>query len=558
MKAIFKRKGKQEEASFLSPESIAEFWGVNPKDIKFNGVKSMEEAGAKLLMMGLISESHYLSKLEEMFGVPSTLLSEKELKEAPVLDLSVGKMRSRRFFPFKDTGDELWVAVADPKDLYIAEVLRKKTGKRIRYFVASEARIEDAINRVYGRDDGGAHQGVPEVSEDDIETLLDLASEAPVVKLVNSIISRAVEEHASDIHIEPLEDEVRVRFRVDGVLNEVDRLQRGLLPAIVSRIKIMARLDIAERRLPQDGRIKTKVAGRDIDIRVATLPTIYGEQVVMRILDQSGVDWSIEKLGLEDDVREQFVQAISSSHGIVLVTGPTGSGKTTTLYSALKILNRGEVKIITVEDPVEYVIPGVIQIQVNPQIGLTFASGLRSIVRQDPDIIMVGEIRDPETADIAIHAALTGHLVLSTLHTNDAASAVTRLIDMGVESFLVASSVIAIMAQRLVRVVCPYCKREVELPEPLKRRFGIEGPVFRGSGCEACKNTGFLGRTGIYELLIVDDEIRKLITQSADSETIKKAAMAKGMRTLLEDGILKVKKGITTIEEVLRVAYTVS
>ena len=551
---IFGRKGEEKVEESLSVEEICSFWEVSPKDVKFNGVSSLEEAGAKLLMLGVIPEGLYLKKMEELSGLPSTQLAEKEVREAPVLEIPVSKMRARRFFPFKELEDELWVAVADPRDLYVAEFLRRHTGKRVRLFVSTEARIEEAIKRVYGQEEQ-PDAGAVDVDEENIEALLDLASEAPVIKLVNNIISRAVEEHASDIHIEPMEDEVRVRYRVDGVLSTVDTIPKRLLPAVVSRVKIMARLDITERRLPQDGRIKTKVGGRDVDIRVATLPTIYGEQVVMRILDQSSVDWSIDKLGLEEDVKRKFLRIISSSHGMILVTGPTGSGKTTTLYSVLKILNREQVKIITIEDPVEYVIPGVMQIQVNPQIGLTFASGLRSIVRQDPDIVMVGEIRDAETADIAIHAALTGHLVLSTLHTNDAASAATRLIDMGMESFLVASSVIGVMAQRLVRVICPYCKREVDVPEEVREQFGLDGPVYRGEGCEHCKGTGFVGRTGIYELLVVDDEIRSLITKKVDSETIKRAAVAKGMRTLLEDGLLKVRKGITTLEEVLRVSY---
>ena len=551
---IFGRKGEEKVKESLSVEEICSFWEVSPKDVKFNGVSSLEEAGAKLLMLGVIPEGLYLKKMEELSGLPSTQLAEKEVREAPVLEIPVSKMRARRFFPFRELEDELWVAVADPRDLYVAEFLRRHTGKRVRLFVSTEARIEEAIKRVYGQEEQ-PDAGTADIDEENIEALLDLASEAPVIKLVNNIISRAVEEHASDIHIEPMEDEVRVRYRVDGVLSTVDTIPKRLLPAVVSRVKIMARLDITERRLPQDGRIKTKVGGRDVDIRVATLPTIYGEQVVMRILDQSSVDWSIDKLGLEEDVKRKFLRIISSSHGMILVTGPTGSGKTTTLYSVLKILNREQVKIITIEDPVEYVIPGVMQIQVNPQIGLTFASGLRSIVRQDPDIVMVGEIRDAETADIAIHAALTGHLVLSTLHTNDAASAATRLIDMGMESFLVASSVIGVMAQRLVRVICPYCKREVDVPEEVREQFGLDGPVYRGEGCEHCKGTGFVGRTGIYELLVVDDEIRSLITKKVDSETIKRAAVAKGMRTLLEDGLLKVRKGITTLEEVLRVSY---
>ena len=558
LKTFKKKKGSSKNRKeALSLERIAEFWEVPIKEIKLHNIFSLEEAGMKLLMMGLISDNDYLSKMEELFGLPSTQLSDKDLQKAPILDIPVSKMRKKHFVPFKETEKEIWVAVSNPKDLYLLEYIRNKTEKKIRLFIATEAKIENAINKIYGKDEEETEYADYHINikEDDLETLIDLASEAPVIKLVNNIISKAVEEHASDIHIEPLEEEILIRFRIDGILNEIDRINKKLLPAVVSRIKIMAKLDITERRLPQDGRIKTKVGGRDIDIRVATLPTIHGEQVVMRILDQNGIEWSIDKLGLSEELKEKFLKVINISHGMVLVTGPTGSGKTTTLYTALRILNKKEVKIITIEDPVEYMIPGTVQIQVNPQIGLTFASGLRSIVRQDPDIIMIGEIRDPETADIAIHAALTGHLVLSTLHTNDAASAPSRLVDMEMESFLVASSLVAVMAQRLVRVICPFCKEEAFVPNKIREDIGIEGPIYKGRGCENCRNTGFIGRTGIYELLIIDDDIRKLITQNADSETVKKIAKEKGMKTLLEDGIDKVKKGITTLEEVLRVAY---
>ena len=554
LKPLKKKDPAKATAPGVSHEEIVKFWEVSLPEGKLNGVNSLKEAGDRLLSLGIISELTYLEKLSKLLGVPYITFSEKDLKEAPTLDIPVARMRSRKFFPFKETAEELLVAMANPEDLYVVEYLRKITGKRIKIFLCSDTKIEEAINRVYGRE-----RNTPDISvnEEDLDALVDLASEAPIIKLVNSIISRAVEEHASDVHIEPSEEDVRIRYRIDGILREVDILPKSLLPAVVSRIKIMARLDIAERRLPQDGRIKTKAAGKDIDIRVATLPSIYGEQVVMRILDQSGMDWNIDNLGFEEDTKEKFLEAIRSSHGIVLVTGPTGAGKTTTLYSALRVLNSKEVKIITIEDPVEYVIPGIVQVQVKPQIGLTFASGLRSIVRQDPDIIMVGEIRDAETADIAIHAALTGHLVLSTLHTNDAASAITRLVDMGIERFLVASSVIAILAQRLVRTICPHCKEEIPVPPSVTERFGLEGHIYRGKGCDFCKGTGYYGRTGIYELLVVDEDVRKLTIQGADSESIKSKAIEKGMRPLLEDGLTKVKKGITTLEEVLRVARTI-
>ena len=532
----------------LSAEEIARFWEVEPREAAVaEGSPSLEEAGRKLLTAGAISEESFLSRVGELFGVEYTLLENGEVEAKELF--SPEFMRARKFIPFKEIDGEVWVAMANPGDLYLLERIRRKTGKRVRVFVSTEERIDSAISRAFGKPEEELDS-----SSEDIESLIDLASEAPVIRLVNMLISRAVESGASDIHIEPFEDGARVRYRIDGILHEVESLPKRMVPAVVSRVKIMARLDIANRRTPQDGRIKTRVGGRELDIRVATLPTIYGEQVVMRLLDQEREDWSVDKIGLSEEDKKTFLELISASHGMILVTGPTGSGKTTTLYSALKVLNKPGVKIITIEDPVEYVVDGVVQIQVNPQAGLTFASGLRSIVRQDPDIIMVGEIRDRETADIAIHAALTGHLVLSTLHTNDAAGAPVRLVDMGVEGFLVASAIIGVVAQRLVRVICPHCREKVKLPPELAERFNIE-TAFRGRGCERCKFSGYVGRTAIYEILVVDDQIRRAIVRGADSEEIKKLAVSKGMKTLLENGIEKVKKGITTLEEVMRVAY---
>ncbi len=554
---IFKRKKTQKETpSPLDIQQICNFWGIPVEEAKPLGkCYSLEEAGKKLLMTGAISEETYLAGISNLHGIPYALLEEEEI--SPVsLQIDPYILRSKKFVPFRETDGEIHVATANPRDLYALEYLYRVTGKKLSLFVSTEERVESAINKLFGKQKQETDTDL-EIDDSNIETLIDLASEAPVIRLVNMIISRAVENNASDIHIEPFEKEVKVRYRIDGVLREVDSLPKKLLPAVTSRIKIMARLDIANRRTPQDGRTKIKVGGREVDIRVATLPTIYGEQVVMRLLDKEKSEWDVDRIGLSPEEKDLFLNLISASHGMILVTGPTGSGKTTTLYSALKVLNKEEVKIITIEDPVEYVIPGIIQIQVNPQAGLTFASGLRSIVRQDPDIIMVGEIRDKETADIAIHAALTGHLVLSTLHTNDAPSAITRLTDMGIDSFLVASSVIGIVAQRLVRVICPNCREEVTLPEDVKKRFNFSGPAFRGKGCEICKYSGYTGRTAIYEILIVDDDIRKAVTSSADSESIKKIAVSKGMKTLMESGLEKVRKGITTLEEVMRVAYRV-
>jgi general secretion pathway protein E len=386
-----------------------------------------------------------------------------------------------------------------------------------------------------------------------------MASEGPVIRLVNLIISKAIEMRASDIHFEPFEDLFRVRYRIDGVLHDVESPPKRLQAAIISRVKIMAKLNIAERRLPQDGRIMLRVKGKEIDFRVSSVPTIYGESTVLRILDKSSILLDIEKLGFPEDTMKGFKELIQRPHGIILVTGPTGSGKTTTLYCALGKINSPEKKIITVEDPVEYQLKGINQIQVKPSIGLTFANALRSIVRQDPDVILIGEVRDAETAEIAIHSALTGHLVLSTLHTNDAPSAITRLIDMGMEDYLLSSTIIGILAQRLVRVACPFCRRPYSPDSAILREMRVEGKSLSGlkiievKGCERCSYTGYWGRTGIFEFVEVTDRIQKLILEKRDANIIKEVARKNGMRTLREDGWMKVKQGITTISEVLRV-----
>jgi general secretion pathway protein E len=390
-----------------------------------------------------------------------------------------------------------------------------------------------------------------------------MASEAPIIRLVNRLILNAVEISASDIHFEPFEKEFKVRYRIDGVLHDMDSPPSRLQAAIVSRVKIMAKLDIAERRLPQDGRIKLKIGDREIDFRVSTLPTLFGESLVMRILDRESLVLDFKKLGFPDDILSKWTELIRQPYGMVLVTGPTGSGKTSTLYTTLDKINSSEVKIITLEDPVEYQLHGVNQIHVNSKIGLSFAKGLRAIVRQDPDIILVGEIRDKETAEVSIQSALTGHLLFSTLHTNDAAGAVTRLLDMGIESFLLSSTVLGILAQRLVRVNCAHCK-EPTTPDPklihslMLPPAELEGVAFlQGKGCEECRYTGYKGRTAIFEYLPVDDEIRKEINAHASMEVIKKVGIKKGLRTLRQDGWQKVKAGITTIAEVLRVTLEI-
>jgi general secretion pathway protein E len=437
--------------------------------------------------------------------------------------------------------------------------------------LGAEGEIQAQLDRLYGGEEENSSEKLIETLGDlgadteNIEHLRDLASEAPVIRLVNLIISRAIESRASDIHIEPFERELRLRYRVDGILQNMDSPPNALRAAIISRIKLMAKLNIAERRLPQDGRIKLKVLGKEIDLRVSTLPTMYGESVVMRILDRSNSSLiDLRRLGFPDDLYDKVCQMTSRPHGIFLVTGPTGSGKSTTLYSALKRINSSVRKIITIEDPIEYQMDGINQIHVNPQIGLTFASGLRHIVRQDPDVIMIGEIRDLETADIAIRSALTGHLVFSTLHTNDAPSAVTRLVDMGVEDYLLGSSLIGILAQRLVRVNCKECKRVENVPAALLQEatFDVTGQadtieLQKGPGCQHCDYTGYESRIGIFELLDINDSMRQLIVKTADATVLKAEAIRCGMRTLKQDGWNKVLAGITTPDEVLRVTQEV-
>jgi general secretion pathway protein E len=502
---------------------------------------------------------------EKSEGIPR--LSLKDYPNLmPVNSLPVKFMREAKCLPFKREGNTLHVAMVDPFDTYSLEGIEMATGCRLKIYQAKEGDILDAIERLYGEGatsmeriigDLDQTEEFPSNVEEDVDSLRDMASEAPVIRLVNLIISKAIEARASDIHLEPFENDFKVRYRIDGVLQDQESPPPRLVPAITSRIKIMAKMDIAERRLPQDGRIRIKPSGKDIDIRVSTIPTVFGESVVMRLLDRSSVVFSLEKLGFPTDVLTSFNKLIAKPHGMILVTGPTGSGKSTTLYASLEKINSPDKKIITVEDPVEYQLAGVNQIQVKPHIGLTFANCLRSVVRQDPDVILIGEIRDRETAEIAIHSALTGHLVFSTLHTNDAAGAVSRMLEMGVEDYLLSSSLIGVLAQRLVRVICPDC-REPFVPGPdIAAELGIGSldnvTLFRGRGCEKCSSTGFFGRTGIYELITVSEDIRHLILDRMDATSIRKKATEAGTRTLREDGWQKVKEGSTTVSEVLRV-----
>jgi len=495
-------------------------------------------------------------------------------KEPVMLDnLSIRFMKQSKFIPLELKNSSLRIAIADPEDAYVAESLRFAYGLNIESVSGKAEDIVEAVERLYGSGSQSIETIIAEAdkkgddisadSEADVDHLRDMASEAPIIRLVNRLILDAVELKASDIHFEPFENDFKVRYRIDGILNEAEAPPKRLQAAVISRVKIMSKLDIAERRLPQDGRIKLKIADKEIDFRVSTVPTLFGESLVMRILDRDNLELDLEKLGFPPDILVQYSRLISQPYGMILVTGPTGSGKTSTLYSTLAKVSSPENKIITLEDPVEYNLHGVNQIQVNPKIGLTFVTGLRAIVRQDPDIILVGEIRDKETAEIAIQSALTGHLLFSTLHTNDAAGAVTRLLDMGVENFLLSSTLLGIMAQRLVRVICPFCRKETEPDNKLLRSMNLppgeaeHTRFFAGDGCEACRYSGFKGRIAIFEYLPVDDDIRKEIIGHSSAEQIKKVAIRKGHLTLRQDGWRKVKAGITTLSEVLRVTFEI-
>jgi len=461
--------------------------------------------------------------------------------------------------------DDITVALMDPEDRFVIDALKLATGKNIIAKVGLLSEIDAALEVQYGEGRSQMDKlvddlAVDDLGEEDLEHLKDLASEAPVIKMVNLIMQRAIESRASDIHIEPFEQSLKVRLRVDGVLKEIDAPSVKSTAAVISRVKIMAKLNIAERRLPQDGRIKVQMLGKELDLRVSTIPTMYGESVVIRLLDKETTVLDFAALGFSGKHLQQFIEVLSQPHGIILITGPTGSGKSTTMYAALKQLNTSERKIITVEDPVEYQMDGVNQIQAKPQIGLTFASALRSIVRQDPDVIMIGEMRDLETARIAVQSALTGHLVLSTLHTNDAAGGVTRLLDMGLEEYLLTSTVNGILAQRLVRKLCPACKQRYTPSQDIidgmrLRRFAPEGDIvlYKPVGCPSCGGLGYRGRLAIIEFLQMTDPLRKLIMAHEEAGAIQRLAIEEGMTTMYENGLVKALQGITTLEEVLRV-----
>ena len=555
MLAYLVEKGYLQKADYEKIFSL----GYPPPDF------SIEE---NIIKTGLITSEGFQTAMKDFFEVP--FASGEDYPKEPILfdQFSVQFMKESKFLPAKIEDNILTVIMRNPFDFYTLDAIRLATKYVIHVLVGKEDEIVKAIERTYGTGASSMEKiiedtdRIPEYQaedEENVDQLRDMASEGPVIRLVNLIITRAIERRASDIHFEPFEDHFRVRYRIDGVLHDVESPPKRLQAAIISRVKIMAKLNIAERRLPQDGRIMLRVKGKEIDFRVSSVPTIHGESTVLRILDKGSIVLDIEQLGFQEDTLKGMQEIIQNPHGIILVTGPTGSGKTTTLYCALQKINSPTKKIITVEDPVEYQLRGVNQIQVKPAIGLTFANALRSIVRQDPDVILIGEIRDAETAEIAIHSALTGHLVLSTLHTNDAPSAITRLINMGMEDYLLSSTLIGILAQRLVRISCPHC-RVSDSPDPAIReemKLGAlpeeDWKIHEVKGCEQCSYSGYWGRKGIFEFLKITEEIQKLILGKKDANIIKEAARLNGMRTLREDGWLKVKRGITTVSEVLRV-----
>lgn len=535
--------------------------------LRVQETEKKERIGAILTRTGFAAERDVIDALASQLALPVVPLA--AYPELPILEerVSVRFIKESRALPLLEDQDQLILAMVDPLDEYVLNAFHLVTGRTVVPQLAVPSELDAAFERLYGTGKTSMDQIVGEVEtrdedggNEDLQQLKELASEAPIIRLVSLIISHALQARASDIHIEPFENRLIVRYRVDGVMHEVESPPRRFSAAVISRIKIMASLDIAERRLPQDGRIKLRLQGKEIDLRVSTVPTMHGESVVMRILDKSGTTLDFATLGFDPVGLERFSQVLSQPHGIVLVTGPTGSGKTTTLYTALDKLNKPDIKILTVEDPVEYQMEGINQIQVKPQIGLTFANALRSIVRQDPDVIMIGEIRDLETAQIAVQSALTGHMVLSTLHTNDAASTINRLLDMGMDDYLLTSTVNGILAQRLVRTLCSHCRQAYPaLPEVVEemqlKRYTNANPVtlYRPVGCEECGGTGYSGRVSIVELLVMTDTIRGMIMRHVTSGEVRQQAIVDGMQTMYENGLSKAVAGVTTIEEVLRV-----
>jgi general secretion pathway protein E len=527
--------------------------------------ESDERLAVLLVQLGFVSERDVATTFARTLGLPSaTPESYREIP--PCADrLTPQFLKRHQVLPIAETEAEIEAVVADPTDEYTLNALELALGKPVRPVVATASEIQAALKAFLGREaetlaEAGGGSDASDAELDDIEHLRDMASEAPVIRMVNNLIARALDMRASDIHIEPFEGRLTVRFRVDGVLREMEAPPSASAAAVISRIKVMSNLNIAERRLPQDGRIKLRVEGREVDMRISTVPTMHGESLVVRLLDQGGVPLDFAQLGFEGRLLRQFEALLARPQGIILVTGPTGSGKTTTLYAALERLNTPEKKILTVEDPVEYQLEGVNQIQVRPNIDLTFANALRSILRQDPDIIMIGEMRDAETASIAVQSALTGHKVLSTLHTNDAPSSITRLLDMHVQDYLLTSTLDGILAQRLVRRLCAHCRQPYR-PEPewaeeiglARLAGGATITLYKPVGCEHCERTGYWGRTTILELLVMTEAIRRVILEQRDADAIRRAALAAGMVPMRDDGLNKALAGQTTVEEVERV-----
>ncbi len=526
-------------------------------------VKQQEEIGHPLgrilVDMGAVKEEALVAILAHQAGVPYVDLSNETIDRSAIALVTEKTARKWSLIPLRIEDDNLVIAMSNPSNVMAVDEIKLKTGYQIKLVVSTRADISEAINYQYGL----SFKVEEDIDAEEDSSSLDIKEvfeDAPMIKLVNLIIMRAVEQKASDIHIEPQEKDVRVRYRIDGVLQEIMKLPKRVQSAILSRFKIMASLDIAETRIPQDGHCSLNVRKRNIDFRVATLPTVHGERIVLRILEKESISINLDQLGFLEDDFAKFKSAYTKPHGTILVTGPTGSGKSTTLYATLNILNTDEKNIITIEDPVEYRLPGLNQIPVNAKAGLSFARGLRSMLRASPDIVMVGEIRDSETAQIAIEAALTGHLVLSTLHTNDAPGAISRLVEMGIEPFLVASAITCVQAQRLARRLCKECKEEYTPDKKFLETIGFpleKGKVptlYRPKGCKKCGNTGYKGRMGLYEIMLTNEEIQKLAVARATAEEIKKAALANGMTTLKQDGFKKALLGITSIEEILRVA----
>jgi general secretion pathway protein E len=523
--------------------------------------QSDQSIGTILLQLGLISDRDLAMALAKLCNIPVF-----EKKAYPDLahiseNISANFLKQHRLVVYEEQEDHLVAIMVDPTDRYVIDALELISGKQIRLAIGIASEIDEVIQALFSElmkdEAGGDAAGMEhQLMLDDVEQLKELASEAPVIKMVNQIIQRAVASKASDIHIEPFENSLKIRYRVDGLLRETETPSVNLAPALISRIKIMANLNIAERRLPQDGRFKVRVHGSTLDMRVSTVPTLHGESMVLRLLQRDHLNLDFASLGFDSEIERRLLRILDRPHGIVVVTGPTGSGKTTTLYAALNYLNRPQRKILTVEDPVEYNIEGVNQIQVKPGIGLDFNSALRSIVRQDPDTIMIGEIRDRETAQIAVQSALTGHLVLSSLHTNDAAGSITRFLDMGIEAFLLTSTVNAVVAQRLVRNLCPECKAPYQPPPEIAARFDAfpgEATLFKAVGCEHCNGSGYRGRSAIIEMIELSEALRSLILQGTDKNALAACAKREGARFMYEDGLRKVMRGITTLEEVLRV-----